>query len=204
MPYKASLGSGIRNALGTRMSAYSWGFTVGGALKSTTTTYTPAAELTLAAGTNTGYKFSIAGAMASAKHATVSSTTTVTTTLRRTIANQAGTWFYVASGTWKGYWLRESGAVTLAGASVASADEAQTFSPAAQVGVKKGTHTGYKFSSDGTMTGSKTATTPYREGSSTELTALPGQSGLWFRMTSSTFKGYWLRSSNVVVLASGG
>jgi hypothetical protein len=204
MSYKASLSSGIRNALGTRMDAYSWKFTVGGDLKSTTTQYSPAAELTLAAGTNTGYKFSLSGVMASAKHATLSEATTVTTTLRRSIANQAGAWFYVASGTWKGYWLRESGAVTLAGASVVSTEEERIFNPAAQVGVKKGTHTGYRFDASGTMTGTKTATVPYREGSSTELRALPGQSGLWFRMTSSTFKGYWLRASNVVVLASGG
>ena len=27
---------------------------------------------------------------------------------------------------------------------------------------------------------------------------MPGQTGLWFRMTSGAWKGYWLRASNVV------
>jgi hypothetical protein len=40
----------------------------------------------------------------------------------------------------------------------------------------------------------------YRGADTTELRALPGQSGLWFRITSGTWNGYWLRASNVVVL----
>jgi hypothetical protein len=202
--YKASLSSSIRNGMGTRMSNYSWTFAVSGELKATTSKYSPAAELTLAAGTNTGYTFSGTGTMASAKHGTLSEATVVTTTLRRSIANQAGAWFYVASGSWKGYWMRESDAVSLSGAMAAASVEDQTFSPAATLGVKKGTHTGYKFSSTGSMTGSKTATVPYRKGTTTALQSLPGQSGLWFRVTSSTWSGYWLRASNVVVLVSGG
>ena len=128
----------------------------------------------------------------------------MTTSLRRTIAGQAGTWFYVTSGTWKGYWLRESGAVSLPGGSAAAAPGDQVFSPPARVGVKKGTHTGYAFGPSGAMTGTRTSTGVYREGNAAELRALPGQTGLWFRMTSGTWKGYWLRASSVVTLVSGG
>ena len=71
----------------------------------------------------------------------------------------------------------------------------QVFSPPARVGVKKGTHTGYTFDASGAMTGTRTSTGLYREGNAAELRALPGQTGLWFRMTSGTWKGYWLRAS---------
>ena len=96
------------------------------------------------------------------------------TSLRRTIAGQAGSWFYVTSGTWKGYWLRESGAVSLPGGSAAAAPGDQVFSPPARVGVKKGTHTGYAFGPSGGMTGTRTSTGVYREGNAAELRALPG------------------------------
>lgn len=203
MTYRASLTNAVRSGLGARMDAYSWRFTVGGELQATTTPYVPAAELTLGAGTNTGYKFSLGGILTATRHGTLEAATVVTTSLRRSIANQAGAWFYVSSGTWKGYWLRESAAVSLTGAAAATPDEAQVFSPAARVRIKKGTHTGYTFSATGAMTGSRTATTLYREADTTERRALPGQTGLWFKVTSGTWSGYWLRASNVVVLVSG-
>jgi hypothetical protein len=109
----------------------------------------------------------------------------------------------VTSGTWKGYWLRESDAVSLAPMSAAAAaPQPQPFEPAALVTIRKGTHTAYTFGAAGGMTGSRTATGGKRSGYAAELRALPGQTGLWFRMTSGTFKGYWLRASNVVSLAS--
>jgi hypothetical protein len=204
MLYKASLSSAVRGAAGRSLAATYWRFTTAGDRKPTITAFSPAASLTLGVGTNTGYKFSLTGALTASKHATLASAKAVATSLKRTIANQAGTWYYVASGTWKGYWLRESAAVTLGSGATASIGTAQVFSPAARVGVRKGTHTGYTFTAGGAMTGARTVSTPYRTADSSELRAFPGQTGLWFRMTSGAFKGYWLRSSNVVFLASGG
>jgi hypothetical protein len=197
--YKASLSGAIRGALGERLAHYSWRFTIGGELASTTTGYSPAAELVLGAGTNTGYKFTLSGAMISAKDATLPAATTVTTTLRRPIENQAGAWFYVASGTWKGYWVRASDAATLSGGGTTSTQEA-SFIPARQVAIRRGTHTGYTFSPEGLMTGSKTATVSYRTADTTELRARPGQTGWWYRVTSGKWVGYWLRASDVVRL----
>lgn len=202
--YKASLSSAVRGAVGKRLAAYYWRFTTAGDRKATITAFSPAASLTLGVGTNTGYKFTLTGALTASKHATLTSAKTVATSLKRTIANQAGTWFYVASGAWKGYWLRESDAVAFGSGTTASTGTAQVFSPAARVGVRKGTHTGYTFTAAGAMTGARTVTTPYRSADSTELRAIAGQTGLWFRMTSGAFKGYWLRSSSVVFLVSGG
>ena len=74
-------------------------------------------------GTNTGYKFTLDGKPTLAKHGTLAAATTVATSLRRTIAGQSGAWFYVTGGTWKGYWLRESDAVSLPAGSVSAMGE---------------------------------------------------------------------------------
>jgi hypothetical protein len=157
-------------------------------------------------GTNSGYKFTLNGKLTLSKHGTLPSAASVTASLRRTIAGQSGTWFRVTSGTWKGYWLRESDAVSLPGGAVTAtgAGADQVFNPPARVGARKGTHTAYTFGPSGAMTGTRTSTGFYREGDAAELRALPGQTGLWFRMTSGTWNGYWLRASTVVVLVSGG
>jgi hypothetical protein len=204
MPYKASLGTGIRGALGTRLQAYNWKFTVGGELASTTAKYSPAADLVLGAGTNTGYKFTLTGTLTAAKHGTLPAATTVSTTLRRRIANQDGTWFYVANGTWRGYWIRQSAAATLSDAVTASTPKSQIFNPVRTVAIRKGTHTGYTFSSVGKMVTAKTATVSYRKASTTQVQTLPGQTGMWYRVTSGNWKGYWLRASDVVRLLPAG
>jgi hypothetical protein len=124
----------------------------------------------------------------------------VSTTIMRSLPGQSGRWFYVSAGTWSQYWLRESSAVHLADAGVAASTGNQTFSPAADVRVKRGTHTGYSFS-DGTMTSYKTVTLATgRVPEASELRSLPGQTGLWFHMTSGDWKGRWLRASDVVFL----
>ena len=200
--YKASVSNDVRGAVGKRLAAYSWRFTMAGDRKPSITVYSPSVALSLGIGTNTGYKFTLDGKPTASKNATLSAGATVTTSLRRTIPGQAGTWFRVTGGTWKGYWLRESDAVMLPGGSAAEAGEDQVFDPPARVGIKKGTHTGYQFGPTGEMLAARQSTGAYREGNAAELRALPGQTGLWFRMTSGTWKGYWLRASTVVTLVS--
>ncbi|HKO34784.1 MAG TPA: Ig-like domain-containing protein [Candidatus Limnocylindria bacterium] len=202
--YTARLSTDVRGAVGKRLAAYAWRFTMAGALKASVTAYQPSTPLSLGAGTNTGYKFTLDGKPTLAKHATLATASMASTSLRRTIAGQAGAWFYVTSGRWKGYWLRESDAVSLPGGSVAAVSSDQVFNPPARVGAKKGTHTAYTFDASGAMTGTRTSTGLYREGNAAELRALPGQTGQWFRMTSGPWKGYWLRASTVVTLVSGG
>ena len=200
MRYKVSLTSGIRSGLGAHMHATSWRFNVAGTLGTNTSLYSPAAQLDLGAGTNTGYQFTVAGTMVASKHATLAAPASVTTTMRRTIVNQAGRWYYVSSGAWRGFWLRESSAVMLAGGTIASQPEAQTFDPPATIAIRKGTHTGYRFDETGAMTAAKTTTVTYREASTTSVQELPGQTGMWFRVTSGSWTGYWLRASDVVKL----
>ena len=146
-----------------------------GVLKPTVTAYAPSVPLSLGVGTNTGYQFTLDGKPTAAKTWTLAAASTVTTSLRRTIVGQAGTWFYMTSGTWKGYWLRESERPLAPGGSAAAAPGDEVFNPPARVGVKKGTHTGYAFGPSGAMTGTRTSTGVYREGNAAELRALPGR-----------------------------
>jgi hypothetical protein len=77
-----------------------------------------------------------------------------------------------------------------------------TFSPAAQVLFKQGTHTGYRFSASGALTASKTYTLTKDSGAATSQRAtLPNQSGSWLYITNGVWAGYWLRASDVLGLA---
>jgi hypothetical protein len=83
------------------------------ATSSTYTTFNPAAGLTFKRGTHTGYRFSTVGAMTAQKTYTLSKDSGAPTTVRRTLSNQSGTWFYVSGGVWAGYWVRASDVVYL-------------------------------------------------------------------------------------------
>jgi Bacterial Ig-like domain len=76
-------------------------------------TFSPAARLAFKMGTYTGYKFSSSGAMTAQKTFTLTHDSAAYTTARKAISHQSGTWFYVSSGVWAGYWLRGSDLVSL-------------------------------------------------------------------------------------------
>jgi hypothetical protein len=59
-------------------------------------------------GTHTGYQFSSSGVMTAQKSYTLPNDQSANTSIRKTITNQSGTWYYVVNGVWAGYWLRAS------------------------------------------------------------------------------------------------
>jgi hypothetical protein len=203
LSYKATLTKDIRSNLGARLERYSWWFTVSGPVSSSITLYPEPQDLVLEGGTHTRYLFTSAGTMRIGKSATLAADTVVSTSVRRRLPNQSGGWFYVSDGTWQGYWLRESAAVHLSGEGSAAATEAR-FNPAADVRIRRGTHTGYQFDDSGAMVAAKTATVAGGIDQATELAIIHGQTGSWFQMTSGSWSGYWLRASDVVYLDAGG
>ena len=46
--------------------------------------------------------------MTAQKSYTLANDSGASTSSRKTITNQSGTWFYVTNGVWAGYWLRAS------------------------------------------------------------------------------------------------
>src|SRR4029079_5443649 len=78
-----------------------------------TVSYDPPASLVFKSGTHTGYQFNATGTMLALKTYSLINNSGASTTTRTTIAGQSGTWFYVSSGVWAGYWIRESNVVWL-------------------------------------------------------------------------------------------
>ena len=48
------------------------------------------------------------GALTAVKSYTLPNDQNATTSVRKTISNQSGTWFYIVNGVWAGYWMRAS------------------------------------------------------------------------------------------------
>lgn len=77
-------------------------------------TYSPARKLVFMKGTHTGYQFSATGALTAVKSFSLAGSSTAYAGSRGTIANQTGSWFYVTTGVWAGYWMRNTDVVYLA------------------------------------------------------------------------------------------
>jgi hypothetical protein len=71
-------------------------------------TFSPVKPLVFKMGTHTGYQFSSSGVMTAQKSYTLPNDQSANTSIRKTITNQSGTWYYVVNGVWAGYWLRAS------------------------------------------------------------------------------------------------
>jgi hypothetical protein len=203
--YTLTVSSAITSVEGGALTPVSWSFTTAGTAPpppTGTTTFDPAAQLLFKMGTHTGYKFSSTGALTAVKSYTLLKDSGAATSLRTTIANQSGTWFYVVNGVWAGYYVRQSSNLYLASAPIAAADGPNaTFSPARALTFKMGTHTGYQFSSTGVMTAQKSYTLLKDSGASTSSRkTITNQSGTWYYVTNGVWAGYWLRASDVLYL----
>lgn len=193
--YRLAMSGSIKDLAGNSLPWTWWTFR--------TVSYDPPAQLVFRAGTHTAYQFSGTGTMTALKTYTLASNSGASTTTRATLANQSGTWFYVSSGVWAGYWVRQSNVVWLASSPAPLAGPADaTFSPAVSLNFKMGTHTGYQFNGTGGMTAQKSYTLTRDSGASTSArSTISSQSGGWFYVTSGVWAGFWLRGSDVVFVA---
>jgi hypothetical protein len=203
--YTVGLARGIRTVEGGELLPFEWRFRTrddGG--DGVSARWSPARQLSFRQGTHTGYRFDSEGRTTAFKTGTLAWNSGAQTITRRTIPGQSGYWFYVTNGMWAGYWIRQSEALFLADEPVpVSGLEPATYDPTVRIAIKKGTHTGYKFDSAGAMTAQKTDRLAWNSGASTDaLQVLPGQTGTWYRVVNGIWGGYWLRASDVVLLAS--
>jgi len=203
--YTLSVSAAITSVEGGALTPSSWTFTVAGTAPAPppgTTAFSPAAQLVFKMGTHTGYQFSSTGAMTAVKSYTLPNDQNANTSLRTTVTNQAGTWFYIVNGVWAGYYVRQSSNVYLASAPIAPLSAATaTFSPAQPLVFKMGTHTAYQFSSTGVMTAQKSYTLPNdQSANTTSRKTITNQSGTWFYIANGVWAGYWMRWSDVLYL----
>ena len=73
----------------------------------------PDRTIVLQPGTFTGYTFNELATRLRSKRLTLEEITTAQTARRARIPRQDGRWFYVTSGPWDGYWIRDTGKVDL-------------------------------------------------------------------------------------------
>jgi hypothetical protein len=192
--YRVAMSGSIKDLHGNSLPWTWWTFT--------TPTYDPPAQVVFKVGTQTGYKFSSTGAVIAVKSYTLSTGSSAFTSTRAAIVNQSGTWFYVTNGVWAGYWIRQSSSFYLAASPVAANPAANsTFDPAVPLVFKKGTHTGYQFSSTGAMTAQNSYTLPNDQNANTSARqTITNQYGTWFYVVNGVWAGYWMRASDVLYL----
>jgi hypothetical protein len=192
--YRLGMSGSIKDMSGNSLPWTTWTFR--------TATYDPPALLAFRAGTHTAYQFTATGTMTALKTYTLTSNSGASTTTRTTLVNQSGTWFYVSSGIWAGYWIRQSNVVWLASSPAPPAGPSNaTFNPAVSLTFKMGTHTGYQFNATGGMTAQKTCSLTRDSGAPTSArSTITNQSGTWFYVTAGIWGGYWVRLSDVVFL----
>jgi hypothetical protein len=168
----------------------------------TITPYNPPVKVTFLKGTQTGFQFDTAGAMTGQKTYTLGATSSAYTSQRGTFTAQSGTWLYVSSGVWNGYWIRQSSVAYPSSAPVAAPPGANaTYTPAKSLTFLKGTHSAYQFSSTGAVTAVKTFTLGANSSASTsKRSAVANQSGTFYYVTTGVWAGYWMRASDVVYL----
>ena len=106
--YSMALSGRIVDASGNPLAWTAWSFRT-----AWWETYSPTRTLTFAPGTYTGYRFSSTGAITAKRSATLSSSSSAPTSHRSAVAGQTGGWYYVTSGVWAGYWIREATSITL-------------------------------------------------------------------------------------------
>jgi hypothetical protein len=71
-----------------------------------------------------------------------------------------------------------------------------------QLTFRQGTHTGYRFDSEGRTTATKTSTLAWNSGAQTiTRRTIPNQSGYWFYVTNGMWAGFWIRQSEALYLA---
>jgi hypothetical protein len=202
--YTVKLTTGIKSLEGVALPLTTWNFTVAGTSTSGTLTFNPPVLVAFKMGTHTGYQFSSTGVMTALKTYTLGKDSSAYTSTRRSITNQTGSWFYITSGVWAGYWLRQSSVLYLPAAPVAAGPTTKvTYSPAKALTFKMGTHTGYQFSSTGIMTAQKSYTLGKDSSASTSVRqTITNQAGTWFYVVNGVWAGYWLRASDVLYLTT--
>ena len=79
----------------------------------------------------------------------------------------------------------------------------ETFSPAVRLTFRAGTHTGYRFDTNGAPIQVRTVTLAGTSGASTSMRGpLAAQSGTWFYIVNGAWAGYWMRESSAVQLSA--
>jgi Subtilase family/Bacterial Ig-like domain len=188
--YRLSLTNAIRDLAGNRLAAQSTTFTVIASGGTAAAPVSPQRTVAFAAGSHVGYRFDSAGNVTASKAATLPSASGALAGTRATIAGRPGHWLAITNGIWAGYWIRESSRAGIRGTVDHDALPATT-----RLQFAAGSHTGYRFGSNGSLTASKTATLSAPSGANVSARAMIN--GSWHHwVTNGIWAGYWMRETS--------
>ena len=107
--YRVALSGSIHDLRGAALPYTSWTFKT-----ATSLAYSPTRLLAIGYGLHTGYRFSSTGPILAHRSYWLSRSSSAPTSRWALITNRSGSWYYVTSGIWAGYWLPASSSVKLA------------------------------------------------------------------------------------------
>lgn len=192
--YRVDVQPSLRDDAGNPIAATSWSFATApvGVIG-----FDPPRTASFSGGSHTGYQFDPSGTVTAAKTFTLSAASTASTSQRSTvIPNQPGAWLLIANGVWAGYWMRESATVFVRG----EVDRVE-YAPSVSVSFAKGTYTGYRYDSTGTVTASRVYTLAAASGASASAWAvINGRSHLL--IANGVWAGYWVPLGTGVTLVA--
>jgi hypothetical protein len=143
----------------------------------------------LAKGTRVGFDIAQDGDLLKRYTAWLGGGRDVAVAQRAVLPNLPGRWLYASSGPLAGRWLRESANQHIDGfASRTSYDAAQT------IRLRSGTHVGYRFATDGSVTSRRSLTLSSRSSASSSVRAIINGTTYW-RLSSGPLDGFWIVQS---------
>ncbi len=157
--------------------------------------FTPPRAMTFAAGAHTGYRFDATGAVTGTKTFSLAATSGAATSQRSTVVpGQPGAWLMVDNGVWAGYWIRESTRAYLPGEI-----DRVSFSPTRVATFAAGSHTGYRFTASGTVSGSRAYTLGRASAAGASARAVINGRP-YALIANGVWAGYWMPESSRVIL----
>lgn len=184
--YRISLSTHIRDMVGNRLAPTSWTFSVVASSGPWEASLSPTRRVAFRAGSHIGYRFDAAGRVTASKAATLAANSGALADRRAVIPGQPGRWLHITNGMWAGYWIRES-----ARAGIGGIVESQSLPATPRVSFGSGSHTGYRFNGDGSITARLTATLSASSGANTTGRSLIN--GAWYlAIANGMWAGYWI------------
>jgi hypothetical protein len=165
--------------------------------------YLPFRMLSFEAGTYVGRRFNSYGTVIASRSYTLAANSMATTTEKSTIPNQAGSWYYITTGVWDGYWVQESAGTILGEPPPPPPpDQVDEYDPPAVLTFAAGTYVGRRFNAFGQIVASKPYTLVGTSSAPTDTRSpVPGQPGDWYHIVAGVWGDYWIQDGPGITLA---
>ena len=182
--YRLDLLTGITDTAGNPVAAASYQFDVAPG-----EAYTPWRRVTVV-GPQRAYRIGANGTLLGSVARTFASPSGANVSQRATLPNLPGRWLHVENGAFAGLWLSEGPATWLPGETERTAVPSTT-----RLTFVPGSHTGYRFAADGSVTSSRSASLGAASGANVTARAIIRGRPHW-HVVNGIWAGYWIGESS--------